>query len=488
MGSRKNKRIILITIDALRPDHLSTYGYSRETDPELLKFSKKGYKFLNAFTNGPETPSSFSAIFSSTLPLLNGGYSPLPNSKEILPEILQKYGFNTIGIHSNPNLTKFFNYGRGFDTFLDGMKYHIDNKETKDLDFRQILSRHINKIFNFQKITERFLFRLKGFNKIKHIIRKRIPFITDIILPITKASYNAPYLANKVISYLSREKSSLFLWVHFMDIHSPYNPPSEEVLKFRDQDFTLSQRKKLVNEIYEDTGKYNITKEIIEELKILYDAQISYLDTYLGKILQYIHKNYKDDCLVIITADHGESFYEHGLFGHQGSVYNELLKVPFFIIENSQNSSQKGSVFNFPIQLIDIAPTILDYLNIPIPDDFQGRSLLPLIRNDNGEFNNKRIIISECYQKERKMKRNHEEGYLLLAIIIEKWKYLYDEELNKEMLFNLDKDPEEKQNVIMKNEEILKTFRYIKEKHLKRVEESPEKEKISSVIKSIDFS
>lgn len=483
MDFSKKKSVILLTIDALRKDHLSSYAYSKLTDPFLSKFTKRGSVFLDAYTNGPATPSSFSAIFTSILPFLDGGYSPLPSSKISFPEILSNHDVFTAGIHSNPNLTKFHNYGRGFDIFLDGMKYHIKDNENKKFNFKQIVSKNFNKIFNLRKITNNLLFKLKGFNKIKDVIRKRLPFLTEIILPVTDASYNAPYLADKLLSFLNKQDAPLFIWTHFMDIHSPYNPPAKNVEKLRGEDFSIVERNELIREIYGNTGKYEITHDLIEKLSILYDAQINYVDEYLGKILGFIHKKYKKDCLIIITADHGESFYEHRLFGHQGSVYNELIEIPFIIIEKNENKTNK--IIKTPIQLIDIAPTILDYFNIPIPDEFQGKSLIPLLRGKKDQFPSNRVIISECYQKQRRMKRNHKEGYILLAIIRGKWKYIYDEELEKEMIFNLEDDPEEKYDVANEYKDVLDEFRFIKKNHLKNAKQSKEKIKISKAIKSI---
>ncbi len=129
--NKEDKIVIFITIDALRPDHLNSYGYHRNTAPHLDNFIRYGTKFTNAYTNGPATPSSFSAIFSSILPYLNGGYSPLPLEKIIFPQMLQENRIHTIGIHSNPNLGKFFNYGRGFDIFLDGERYKGNKDVTK---------------------------------------------------------------------------------------------------------------------------------------------------------------------------------------------------------------------------------------------------------------------------------------------------------------------------------------------------------------------
>ncbi|MHA1318127.1 MAG: sulfatase-like hydrolase/transferase [Candidatus Heimdallarchaeaceae archaeon] len=93
MTSRKDGKIVfLITIDALRADHLKSYGYHRNTAPNLEKFVQLGTKFQNAFTNGPATPSSFSTIFTSTLPFLNGGMGMNLIFSWMVKDINQKKG------------------------------------------------------------------------------------------------------------------------------------------------------------------------------------------------------------------------------------------------------------------------------------------------------------------------------------------------------------------------------------------------------------
>ncbi len=133
------------------------------------------------------------------------------------------------------------------------------------------------------------------------------------------------------------------------------------------------------------------------------------------------------------------------------------------------------------VQMIDLAPTILDYFGIDIPDTFQGKSLFPLLKGDKLKRND--IIISECYQKNRVMKRNRNEGYILLAIRKQEWKYIYDEEDDTEFLFNLNSDPEEKINLIKEHPKKLEEFRVIKDYHLKKsFDLIEEKSKIANVI------
>ncbi|MFX1419635.1 MAG: sulfatase-like hydrolase/transferase [Promethearchaeota archaeon] len=480
----KQKCVILITIDALRPDHLRSYGYHRDTAPNLEKFFQEGTKFLNAITNGPETPSGFSAIFTSTLPFLDGGYSPLPLYKITFPQILNENGIYTYGIHSNPNLGRFFNYNRGFDTFLDGERYKVDFNLNRNFNLKQIFSFYIKKILDYKNFIQRLIYRLKGFNKIKNWLRGKFPFLTDILLPFTPIAYNAPYIVNKLMTSFPNLNKPFFIWAHFMDAHGPYNPPTKNILKFRKSDFDNNEKEFLSNKIYFNFQNFKITQDTVENIKLLYDSEINFIDDSLEKLLQYLKVRFKNNCLIIVTADHGEGFYEHCFFGHQGIIYEELLKIPLFIIELGKVPNVK--VVHDHVQLIDIAPTILDYFSIKIPENYQGTSFLPLI--EGKLLKQDKYIISECYQKDRKIKRNREEGYILLSIRKGDWKYIYDEEDSKEFLFNLKDDQFEKDNLINKNTTKLNEFKEIKNLHIqKSVTSALEKSKILNAIDSLNF-
>ncbi|MFX1378944.1 MAG: sulfatase-like hydrolase/transferase [Promethearchaeota archaeon] len=477
----QRKAVILITIDALRPDHLKSYGYNRNTAPNLEEFAKNGIIFSNAITNGPETPTAFSSLFTSVLPFLDGGYSPLPSQKISFPQLLQENNIFTYSVHSNPNLGSYFNYDRGFDVFLDGVRYKKDSTDHKRLNFKQILSFYIKKIINYKNIFKFLLFRLKGFNIIKSWFRSKIPFITDILLPFTPIAYNAPYISNKLKSLLATIKKPFFVWAHFMDVHSPYNPPTQNVLRFRKKDFNISEREFLTKKVYSNLTKINKTNRMIEDLKILYDSEINFVDENLQIIFDIINHRFKNGCLIIITADHGESFFEHKISGHQGSVYEEVLKIPLIIVELGKKIIKKK--IEDTVELMDLAPTILDYFGLEIPDTYQGKSLLNLIQGHKLERKN--IIISECHQKKGFMKRNRNEGYILMAIRNEEWKYIFDEEKNIEFLFNLNEDSMEKNNLVEEFPEKINEFRVIKEFHLKKSYELIEER--SKIVKAIDL-
>ncbi|KKK84460.1 hypothetical protein LCGC14_2783130, partial [marine sediment metagenome] len=266
-SEQERKAVIFITIDALRPDHLKSYGYHRNTAPNLENFTEDSTVFLNAITNGPETPTSFSSIFTSILPFLEGGYSPLPPQKMSMSQLLKENGIYTYSIHSNPNLGRYFNYDRAFDVFLDGERY---KKQSTD-NIRELLSFYIKRILDYNNLMNRLMYRLRGFNKIKSWLRKKIPVLTDILLPFTPIAYNAPYIVNKLISFLNTPKNSFFIWAHFMDVHSPYNPPTQNVLHFREKDFNITEREFLTNKVYPRAQGVKITSKMVDDLKILYD-------------------------------------------------------------------------------------------------------------------------------------------------------------------------------------------------------------------------
>lgn len=490
----KRKLVILLTIDCLRPDHLRINKYHRNTAPNLEKFVKNGVSFSNAIANGPETSSSFSSIFTSILPYLNGDFSPLPNQKITFPQVLNENKIICYGIHSNPNLGRFFNYHRGFDIFLDSLElnHEIDIKKKGDMSskkplmIKELIMNHISKFLRniiFKKIFFKIINHLARCEKIRSILNN-IDFLRDNITLINRKEFTASYIVKKLINFIENFNStrSLFIWAHFMDVHWPYNPPLKNLLKFRKNTIDANESDFLLNNLFW-SHKNQMTPEMLNKLIDLYDGEINYVDEQLGKLFNYLIKRFKKHCLIIITADHGESFYEHKFLSHGGQVYDELLRVPLFIIELGKKPKIKR--ISEMVQLMDIAPTILDYFGVIIPNLFQGRNLFPIMQER--EINRKDFVISESYQKEGKFRRNSKLGYKIFSIRKKTWKYIYDEEKNEEYLYNLIEDQGEKINLIKQNSNLVDEFRDIKNKHFQSIIESNEKSKIMHVIRGLNI-
>ena len=99
-----------------------------------------------------------------------------------------------------------------------------------------------------------------------------------------------------------------------MDVHSPFNPPSKNVLNFRSDDISFSEREFLNEQVRQKPKEFKITPDRVSNLEDLYDGGINFLDESLAKFFKIIESKFKKNCLILITADHGESFYEHGYF------------------------------------------------------------------------------------------------------------------------------------------------------------------------------
>ncbi len=487
MTSKSDQKVVvLITIDCLRSDHLKSYGYLRNTAPNQEKFVNKGVRFLNALANGPETASSFSSIFSSVLPYLNGGFSPLPNQKLTFPQILDENKIYCYGIHSNPNLGAYFNYHRGFKDFIEGINFNVQlgTEEDKKSSISPIIKQEF-----FTKIRSRINKVLLNLLNIKFIDMfvdrlKNINYIREKITQANRMGFTASYIVRKVIDFLKKFNSSkpLFIWAHFMDVHWPYNPPSKNLFKFTHKYISSQEKAFLLNKVFWNPKDY-INTERLNNLINLYDGEMNYTDNTLVKLFNFLEKRFKKNCLVIITSDHGEGFYEHQFLNHGGYVYDELLKVPLFIVEIGKIYASKK--VQKLVQLIDIGPTILDYFNIDVPDVFQGKSLFPLMESKS--LIREDCVISESYRKNGRFIREIKNGFKIFSIRKHNWKYIFNEEEKREYLFSLTEDPDEKDNLIVKNPEILKEFREIKNKHFQEITKSAEMSKITYAIKAFDF-
>ena len=140
----------------------------------------------------------------------------------------------------------------------------------------------------------------------------------------------------------------------------------------------------------------NVSKDIIDYLIKLYDAEIMYVDSHIGKLLRKLDElGIKDDTLIIITADHGEEFYEHGSFGHSETLYQEIIRVPLMIYYPKEFEPQR---IEKRVSLVDVFPTILDTLQIEIPEDVEGISMLPLLKGKSTY--DREYTLSEVFGRE----------------------------------------------------------------------------------------
>lgn len=424
----------LITIDCLRVDHLSCYGYPRPTTPNIDSVAKDAVVFTNAFSNGPYTTTSFPSILTSAILLRYSGEDlALPRERSTIPEILQKNGYLTAAFHSNPYLSSEFGYAKGLSYFEDfgaepigkeerirgakgqihGLMANLNNKILTTLDMRGLHDTTMYKAF------------------------KLLSFYYVCLIGYFGARADGATITEKAISWLEKNRNS-FVWLHYMDVHGPYVPPK----KYRDR--FCSERisnYKQASTLYKRETPKLVSKEEVDVLIDLYDAGVCYVDTCIGDFITRLKAmEIYDNSLIIITADHGEEFKEHGGFGHKCKLYDEHLHVPLIMKMPGSTHHQK---VNGLCSLIDLGPTILDVLEIPTNPNFEGANLLPMIK---GKESGRPWVLGVCGL----LDEESGEKKKLISLRTEKWKYIF-KEAGEDELYNLLSDPGEKRDLIKIN-------------------------------------
>ncbi len=279
--------IVLITLDTTRPDHLGCYGYARATSPSLDLFAEAAVLYENAYATSSWTLPSHASLFTGLLPMQHGaqsvpkgpnrslgyGVRPLTESVTTLAELLGHAGYRTAAVVAGPALRSELGVAQGFEIYEDKLPQHSGKRA--------------------QQVTEEATALLKGFG-------------------------TEPY----------------FLFVNFFDPHSPYRPPPPF-----DEGLPPSANKGLGKALVERLGA-GVSPRPISELEpslraVLstmvagYDAEITYMDHYLGRLLEAISAAPRgDQTLIIVTGDHGESFGEHNYESHGAHLYEHNERVP----------------------------------------------------------------------------------------------------------------------------------------------------------------
>ncbi len=388
MQTDSRVNVLLITIDCLRPDHMGVYGYERSTTPSLDHLAREGVRFTQAISQGPCTRVSFSAMLSATYPGMFGGFLRLSPARRVFAEFLRDAGYHTVAFGSNPYLSPVYGYDKGFEIFDSSLVPWIEPR-------RHWLLRYLNRFF--------------------FIARRLLPY-----LPADKLTAKAMRFLNH-----APRAAPWFLWLHYMDVHDPYRPPRRHARRFqRAQLPGLSDRALWKKALH---CPRNVSEIERRHLIDLYDAEINFVDAQIGRLLTYLRRlNLHNATLVIITADHGEEFGEHGEFSHRFKLYDELLRVPLLL--RFPPRLPAGQVITSQVRLLDLVPTVLDLIELE-SRPMEGKSLLPLIEGRDAP---PRIAISETHP---------ETG--LYSIREAGWKLILNVHTGKVELYNLQHDPHE---------------------------------------------
>ncbi len=418
MSKRNNKpNILLIVVDSLRSDHLSCYGYERETTPFIDDISDESIVFENAISPSGWTRATFSSIFSGTYPSKNG-WGLHPGKFMTMMEILRAYGYKTFGITGNYYLKSL---SRKFDNFSFMTRRLI----TKMFSRREILGL-LSFIIKHKSVLN--IERLGGFLKTK----------------IAKKWLDQNYAGDP-----------FFMFLHYT-VHWPYDPPEPFFSSFLGE-ISRKEVKGVRRDVY-DLIAEGISDREIEVLRSLYDGEVNYIDSCLGQLIEHLKSlDIFDNTLLVITSDHGDLLGEHGLLHHHFALYEPLIKVP--LILKFPDLFMKGKRYSGLVQTMDILPTLIDYLDIKWMDisrEMQGESLLKLMKKKEG----REFTISErsdwspsTKEKMVSLKKRHPDFdwdkyvHEIIALRTKEYKYIWSSE-GKHELYDLRQDPSESNNIV----------------------------------------
>ena len=315
------KNVILVTLDATRKDVFGVYGSQKGLTPALDSLRDKSIIFTNGQTVGPYTQSSFPGLLTSSYFLEYGQPRGLVPERTLISEPLHQAGIYTAAFHSNPYISGYFGWNRGWDVFYDSMEDEVE---------------------------------------------PRIPYIRGNIVN------------QKVINWLSYyckggNQKPFFLWLHYMDVHEPYMP-EKKFVDMVDPALTISQ-----DEMYAMFEDVLLKRDISDPARVallrkLYDIHAREVDSYFEEFLNHLKSlGILDNTVLIITNDHGDEFGEHGGLSHDDKMYSELIDMPLVIYGTGETGTCDTVVSN-----ADIPPTVIHLFGLDPVDKFEGHSLLPL--------------------------------------------------------------------------------------------------------------
>lgn len=338
--------VVLISVDTLRADHVGAWGYERATTPTLDTLASRSVRFSNAISHASWTLPSHMSMMTSLRPSVHGVSTRRSLAPEAitLAETLKSVGYQTAAFVSWVYVGKSFGFGQGFDSF-------------------------------------------------RTLIRPG-----RVEMGAGGGAHSASQIVDVVVDWLDHGPvDPLFLFVHLFDPHSDYDPPREYSEMF-DPDYagSLDGRFDTLTKFnrYLDAPAQDLPRRDLEHIEALYDAEIRYVDDQLARLLQALDEQLGlDNCLIVFTSDHGEEFMDHGsMEGHGWSLYEEVLHVPLLV--KLPNAEWAGSVVTNPVGLIDIAPTILNWIGVDPPAAFEGTSLAGLIVGRD-ETHTPQYVLSE---------------------------------------------------------------------------------------------
>ena len=400
----KPRNVLFICVDTLREDHTSGGGYARKTSPNLDTLSARGTRFSHCFSTYPQTAASIASIFTSLYPTAHKVRPEamlLSSEPALLAETFRAAGYQTAAIASNPHLTPGLGFERGFEYFCYVHGKNIAKSsygEGETLDGVEVV---------FKQSESTFYGRADAIN--------------EAALEWIDTKDDRPY----------------FLYLHYMDVHSPYKSPANFNRRF------IVNRGK--NIFRNGIPKKTIGPHDLEFTMALYDGGISFADNMIAQMWNQLQRRgLLENTYIVFVSDHGDEFLEHGGMGHGKTLYREQLNVPFFVV----GPDVLPQTIDATVSTLDIFPTLCDLVGLDQPAGTQGRNLAAVLRegSDSGAGLIGRAVLSEC-DETRIVGDEEKKSSVQFSLTDDEWRLIHCTEREVSELFRYRTDPREESNL-----------------------------------------
>lgn len=413
------KQIILIVVDTLRADFVSSYDTRNVATPNMDRLARDGVLFEQAYSEAPWTLPSVSSMMTGLPPTVHLATTPhdrLPSVLPTLAEYLREKGYFTLAIGRNSSLGPQYNLSQGF------LQYHI---------------------FPSPSIGHSF----------------GAKFLRRVLFPSRfKECLSTDELTTRACQWIEHNSEwPFFLWLHYYDPHQPLEPPwdlipDEEPPARIGRHFSDFKRIR--------GGLFVPSAQERQWIKELYRGEVRYVDRAIGRLIKTLEaQGLYDESLIVLTSDHGEEFWEHGGIGHGHTLKNELLRIPLIFKLPEQEFA--GTRIEQPISNSAIMPTILDLCGIELEEDIPRPASLALLWKQDASATEHEPIISTglLYYEDR------------VSVIHNGLKYVRSRVDGREELYNLKQDPEERASITPSSGDRIQEARDILQSHDQRAEQ-----------------
>lgn len=434
---------VLLTVDALRADHLSQYGYDRDTMPILSELTEDGTVFEQAFSNAPYTRVSVPS-FQTSRYLAYDSLRQLPT----IGSILSEHGVQTaiIGTQTGIDLVE----GKfGYDELVDLGRDEFHDRANTDRPLTERVGRQVDRVAESVGAT----LREYGGERVVEVLRKPYNVLNSGGGFRYLGYTGAENVTDRVIQWLeSSGDDDFFIWIHYMEAHRPFGVHDQSPT-YTDSRVSESEAKKLVKKAR--LSPEQITPTEHQNLVDLYDSDLRYCSRHIERLFAYLRDaELWESTNVVFSSDHGEEFDEHGMYNHGNYPYEELIHVPLIV---KPAGEAPAATVEAERELVDIAPTILDFHGVdPATYKLAGEHLFTGGSRDV-------FVLGQPTEHSS-------------AVTVRRypWKYIHSE--TNPQLYNLERDPGETTNRVTERNGLVMRLRdaipeYLKTRETKDIRE-----------------